>query len=234
MPVAPHPVVNGGIYLALLTFKPQFAILVPVALLAGRNWQALAAMVLTTLALIGLSVLLFGFDPWYGYLHVILPNQRLLIEAPMDSEKINMFLTITPFIAARFIGLPIFLAYGLAGACLIAVIAAVAYVFAYPEAKNLRAPVLLTAVFFATPYAFVTDMTILSAAVILMLAAKGGGGYATAFPYEICLSCCQLAATGFSGVLQLCPFADWHYPNCFAAGPATPLDCRKLHIPFNG
>lgn len=164
----------AGILLAFLTFKPQFAILVPLALLAGRHWRAIIAMTLTTGVLIGFSVILFGVEPWRNYFHAIVPYQTSILELiPTDTKKIRMIYMITPFITARFLGLSLSMAYGIMGLFMAAAAAAVVYVFIRPVPRDFRNAIMLTAVYLATPYAFVSDMTLLSAAVVCMLAAYG-------------------------------------------------------------
>lgn len=60
--------VLAGISLGALAYKPQLAILVPVALIAGRRWSALISAVATGVALCVLSAALFGIGPWRDYL----------------------------------------------------------------------------------------------------------------------------------------------------------------------
>src|SRR5437588_863727 len=50
----------GGAILGLLTMKPQFWLLVPVALAAGREWRALLWSVATAIGLALLSLAMFG------------------------------------------------------------------------------------------------------------------------------------------------------------------------------
>ena len=54
----------AGAVLGLLSVKPQFALLVPFALLAMRDWRAMAGAAAASLALAGLSAALFGPEPW--------------------------------------------------------------------------------------------------------------------------------------------------------------------------
>ena len=63
--------VAAGLVLGLLTFKPQFFILVPVALLARRRWDAMAASAAAALALALGSVAIVGVSPWIVWLHDI-------------------------------------------------------------------------------------------------------------------------------------------------------------------
>ena len=64
----------GGLILGLLTFKPQFCILVPIALLAAGQWRALLASGLSALALVIVSGLVFGLDLWLRWFPVIFEN----------------------------------------------------------------------------------------------------------------------------------------------------------------
>jgi hypothetical protein len=57
----------AGVLLGFLTYKPQFAILFPVALVAAKEWRALLAAGLTTALLAGGSIIAFGADPWVAW-----------------------------------------------------------------------------------------------------------------------------------------------------------------------
>ncbi len=54
----------AGCLLGLLFVKPQFGLMIPVALLAGRYWRAVAGAAASTGLLILLSLLAFGMQPW--------------------------------------------------------------------------------------------------------------------------------------------------------------------------
>jgi alpha-1,2-mannosyltransferase len=64
----------GGLVLGLLTFKPQFCILVPIALVAAGQWRALLAAGLSALAMMIASGLIFGWELWLRWIPVILEN----------------------------------------------------------------------------------------------------------------------------------------------------------------
>jgi alpha-1,2-mannosyltransferase len=61
------PVV-AGVLLGLLSYKPQFWLLVPVALAAARQWRVLAIAIATGAATALVSVAAFGFEPWLVWL----------------------------------------------------------------------------------------------------------------------------------------------------------------------
>ena len=57
----------AGTVLGLLSFKPQLAVLLPVALLAGREWRAVGGGILSGLALAAIGLLLFGVASYQGF-----------------------------------------------------------------------------------------------------------------------------------------------------------------------
>ena len=58
----------GGVILGVLTMKPQFWLLVPVALAAARQWKALLWSILGGIGLALASALVFGIDSWRHWL----------------------------------------------------------------------------------------------------------------------------------------------------------------------
>jgi glycosyl transferase family 87 len=61
-----HPLL-AGLSIGCLTYKPQFGILFPVALIAGRQWRAFASAAATAALLAGASVAAFGTAPWSAF-----------------------------------------------------------------------------------------------------------------------------------------------------------------------
>jgi hypothetical protein len=57
----------AGICFGCLAYKPHLAAIVPIALIAGRHWRALAATAATAAVLVAASVLLFGLSAWQGF-----------------------------------------------------------------------------------------------------------------------------------------------------------------------
>lgn len=62
----------AGVLLGALVFKPQLWLLVPVALVAGRQWRVLGAALATSAALTLLSLAAFGVAPWRQWLRLML------------------------------------------------------------------------------------------------------------------------------------------------------------------
>jgi len=59
----------GGIVLGFLSIKPQFALLVPFALVACGQWRSLAAMIFSAVVLAGASAAILGIAPWLAWIH---------------------------------------------------------------------------------------------------------------------------------------------------------------------
>jgi len=60
--------IAAGVLFGLLSFKPQFGLLVPLALMAGRHWSCFAAATASVVGLAVGSVAAFGESPWEMFL----------------------------------------------------------------------------------------------------------------------------------------------------------------------
>jgi hypothetical protein len=58
----------AGLFLALLTYKPQFGILFPAALALSRNWRALAAGAVACIAFVAIAGFAFGYATWPAFM----------------------------------------------------------------------------------------------------------------------------------------------------------------------
>lgn len=63
----------AGLCIGLLAIKPQLALLLPFALAAGGYWRAFVAAVAMSLALVAVSLLLFGVSSWIGFVQTTMP-----------------------------------------------------------------------------------------------------------------------------------------------------------------
>ena len=68
----------SGIFLGLLTYKPHFGVLFPLALLASRNWRALASATVATVILGIGAAFAFGSAGWAAFLHTLVDRQSTL------------------------------------------------------------------------------------------------------------------------------------------------------------
>jgi hypothetical protein len=143
-----RPVVAGLLF-GLLSLKPQLALLLPVLLIAGRHWRALASAAATALMLIGATVALYGVAVWRDYIAFGLPAQNAVL---VHTEILATEAMPTVFMNLHRLGL----GYGAAMAVQI-VFAIAAAVCVYRTWRRPGDPALKTALFFAasaaaTPY----------------------------------------------------------------------------------
>lgn len=154
----------AGLFFGLLSYKPHFGLLVPLALIAGGHWRAILAAGATTLAFAAVSLAVFGAGAWIAFVDNM-PFLRLVLE----NGNLPWFKMPTTFAALRLLGAPVVLAYG--AQALAALAAAGAVVWAWRRGAHRPAPfpakaaVLVTATLIATPYAFDYDLTLIGLAV---------------------------------------------------------------------
>ena len=148
--------VAGGLLLGALSFKPQFGLLIPIALAAGRQWRAFLAAAAAVAALSLLSLMWFGLDTWRGFF-ASLAGSHLTYE----SGRIDLGAMINPFGAVRLVGGSAALAYGVHAIVALVAAAAVAVVWRRaPADLPARAATLIAATLLAAPVALMYDMTL--------------------------------------------------------------------------
>lgn len=69
----------AGVLFALAAVKPQFGLLIPLALLAAKEWRAFASAAVTILGLVAASVGAFGIEAWVDCVTKTLPQQAAFI-----------------------------------------------------------------------------------------------------------------------------------------------------------
>ncbi len=148
----------SGILFGLMAYKPQFGVLVPVALLIGGNWRAIIAAGATVVVTAAISYGLFGFDTWQAFIASFKQTREIILEGGSTGwQKIQ-----SVFSAVRMLGGDIPLAY-LAQAMYGAVAAgALAWVWLKKPSIELRGAALVTAALMATPYVIDYDLVLLA------------------------------------------------------------------------
>lgn len=142
-----RPYVAGTMF-GLMIYKPQLGLLLPVALIAGRQWRAFAAAALTAGALLGLSVLLFGPDVWTHYAG----NLALLRQTVLEDGTGVWHRFVSVFVAARRLGASVEAAYVVQAASAALAGVAVAVVWFRDAPAGIRNAVLVLGTCLATPY----------------------------------------------------------------------------------
>lgn len=147
----------AGISLGLFVLKPQFALAPLLALLMSRQWRAALAAAATSIAVVTLSLVVFGLAPWTQFFSTGLRHSQVLdVETPL-SRFVTLFAALhsygfsqeTALIAHVLISVPI----GLAALQL----------WHRAERQSYRALGLSCAALIITPYALDYDLVLLLA-----------------------------------------------------------------------
>lgn len=173
---AGRPII-AGIALGLIAIKPQYGLLIPVALAAGGHWRAFAAAGVTVAAQIALPAAVFGPEIWIGFFETMRAARTEIVEAgAIGFEKIQ-----SVFAQARFLGAPVFAAY----AAQLTVAAALAFsvfrLWRGAAPAEIKGAGLVVAAVLVTPYAVDYDLVILAPAMAFLIREGLKSGFS---PYE--------------------------------------------------
>jgi hypothetical protein len=157
----------AGVLFGLLTFKPHLGLVLPFALLALGAWRVIAAAGVTTLALVAMSVAVFGVEPWRQYLDGTSAYQVLLLER---FQGFYTSMMVSGVAGARVSGLSYPVGLALQAMLALPVLAAACWAVRATGDPRRRAFVLASAAPLVTPYAFNYDLTALAAVLVWQLA----------------------------------------------------------------
>jgi len=140
-----RPYLAGSLF-GMMIYKPHLAVLLPVALIAGRQWRTIAAAAVTAGVLLGLSWLVFGPELWAHYLRNLAALRHAVLEVDISPRMVSVF------IAARSLGISVKMAYWLQAAVGALACLAVAAVWFKAAPAALKNAVLLLGTCLAMPY----------------------------------------------------------------------------------
>jgi alpha-1,2-mannosyltransferase len=158
----------AGLILGLLSYKPQFAIMVAVALLAARHWRALAGAIVSTSFAIVLSAATFGFAPWRDWLGHTLPGALMGGAGDLAWSNAGRLWGLSVWACATALGAPDWLANAAQGAGILLGIVCTWIAFCGAFGRDRRMAVLLTATLIAAPHVSPYDLVLLAAVVLLL------------------------------------------------------------------
>jgi len=191
---------SAGAMLGLVCYKPHYGLLAPIALASGQRWKAFLAAGVVVAALVGLSVALFGVDTWRAYLAAAGGSSSVY-----ESGRIDLAGMITPFGAARLIGVPPQAAWALQAVCAALMAGLVALVWRRSDQANARSVTLLVATLLAVPLSLVYDQLLLLVAIGWLLRDAHQTGF---LPWERLL----LVAVWPLSLLTWITGSSWHIP----------------------
>jgi arabinofuranan 3-O-arabinosyltransferase len=206
----------AGLLLGLLTLKPQLGLFFPIMLLAARDWRVIGGAALSTAALVGMTILIWGIAPWAAYL-----TQGIAVQSTVLSDPGNTVAAVMPtfFINLRSAGLAVQTATWLqAGMSAIAAGLIIWRFRTRPAADDWNANALfLTAAASGTAYLMTYDTLAMTTAVLFACLAGGLGRWLTFGIYFLTLIQIVLGPEGIPGAALL-PIAAMFYLAKLASG----------------
>jgi alpha-1,2-mannosyltransferase len=149
----------AGFCFGALCYKPHFALLVPLALLAGRRWRALAASLGSAAAVCLLSLIAFGWETWQGFVAAAAESH-----ATYASGRINFGGLITPLGAVLLAGGTSNVAYAAQAAVTLGAGLLVVFVWRRGLPLPIRGATLAAATLVAVPVALIYDLMLAAVA----------------------------------------------------------------------
>jgi hypothetical protein len=181
----------AGVLIGLLAYKPQFGVLIPVALLAGGRWNTIGVAAATVAALVAVSFVTLGGGVWHAFADSMTFTQTVVLEqGGIGWEKIQ-----SVFAAMRMWGAGVHSAYAIQIALALMLAASLAWLWQSKAAFELKASALATASLLATPYVLDYDLVVLAVAIVFFVRHGMNRGF---HDYEISL----LAAAWFMPLLS--------------------------------
>lgn len=147
--VASTPFAAGAV-LGLLILKPQIALLLPVAMLAGREWRVIGGAIASSSAALLLGLMIFGWQAYEAFWN-ILPHYVGF----MRDSRLPWYQIASPFGLARFSGIPQPAALSIH--ILIAALATALTARAWWLKLDERIPILAASTMLISPYFFTYD-----------------------------------------------------------------------------
>jgi alpha-1,2-mannosyltransferase len=167
----------AGVLFGLIAYKPQFAILIPVALMVARRWRALTATAITTILFAAVSLAVFGAPVWRAFIGSTAFTRRVVLE----QGAINFTTLQSIFGAVRMWGGGIAAAYIFQGVVALYAAAAVIWVWRNGRPFALKAAALVVGSVMVSPYVLQYDLVLLA----LPIAWLAMEGFERGFlPYE--------------------------------------------------
>jgi arabinofuranan 3-O-arabinosyltransferase len=171
--------VLAGVFIGLLTLKPQLGIMIPFALLAIRAWRTILAASITTIAVVVLPTLAYGVEYW------------TLLQANLAEHSANLLgaigvldQMISPMDTLTFIGVPPAMALQAQWAILAASAIAVYLLWRSDRVGfDVKVAGLLIAILLSAPYLWYYEGALMSAIALFMLR----GGILGTRPLHLCL-----------------------------------------------
>jgi hypothetical protein len=163
----------AGVCLGLLSYKPHFGLLFPLALLAGRRWRVMAVATGVTAATALSSWLVFGTATWQAFVAWMPTTSHVVLgEGGANWSRLQSL-----FGLVRSVGGSENLAWTMQGITALTLAVAIVWLWRSRVSFELKAAALATAALLATPYLYTYDLVALVVPVAFLLRAALAGSF---------------------------------------------------------
>ncbi len=162
MPARP---VLAGICLGLLSYKPQYGLLFPIALIAASQWTVFVTAGIVAVAMAVVSWLAFGTESWQAFFHWMpMFSQAFLTEGKATFWKLQSI-----FALVRFLGGSEQIAWIVQWIMTGSVAVTIALMWRSRVRYQLKAAALAAGTLLITPYLFMYDLMVLAIAIAFLV-----------------------------------------------------------------
>jgi hypothetical protein len=151
----------AGILFGLLVYKPQYGLLIPLALMVSGRWKCFVAAAASVVLLTLVTTFVFGMSVW----HAFFASTEFTRTVVLEQGNTGWYKIQSVFAWARMWGAPIPLAYALQAGVILAVATTLVWLWRSAAPYPLQAAALCLAAILATPYSFDYDMMVLAPAI---------------------------------------------------------------------
>ena len=204
-----NPILGGAI-LGLLVIKPQLGVAIPFALIAGREWKAVAGAAISSIGALVIAGLVLGVEAFNGFLNILPAYANSLAASQWPWNEMA-----STFAALRFMGIPQGLALAIHVA--VAAIAIIVTCRAWWNHSENQVPTLAAATILIPPYLFTYDSLFLALPMIAIIR-KGHSMLVLGTIWGLCL-------------LPITTYFDW-YPGPNTVPLAALLCLWMLNAPL--
>jgi hypothetical protein len=145
----------SGVFLALLTYKPHFGVLLPIALLASRNWRVIGSAGVATVALGVLAGMAFGYEGWTAFIDSLTDRSSTLGPAAWVEPRLQ-----SVFGLFQLSGASKGIAWSAQVVAATIVSLGIWVLWSKPISHNLKAAAVCAGILLVSPYALFYDLTI--------------------------------------------------------------------------
>ncbi len=155
----------AGVFLGLLTYKPQFGLLFPLVLIADRRWLTIAVAASVAIGMAAASWLAFGSASWQAFFHWLPISSHIILgQGRADFGRLQ---SLYGLVRAQGGGEP--LAWSVQAAGSLAIAAGIVWLWRSRAPFELKAAALAAGTLVATPYVYMYDLAVLAVAVGFLL-----------------------------------------------------------------